>query len=242
MGTIYGYCRISTQKQNLERQVRGILRAFPSAKIYQDTWTGRQSSRPEWEKLQKRLQSGDTVVFESVSRMSRNAGDGFRQYQALYEKGVKLVFLKERYMDTASYEEAMRRIQTQTVNMEDPAVSKLANTILQAIREFMLCKVEQDIFRAFEQSEQEVELLRERTREGILTAQLNGKHVGRPVGANITTRIERSSKEIIRKHSKDFGGTLSDKECIRLAGCSRNSYYKYKRELRSDNQKNEKNS
>jgi len=43
-----------------------------------------------------------------------------------------------------------------------------------------------------------------------------------------------SAKEIIRTHSKDFGGTLSDAECIRLAGISRNSFYKYKAELKDE--------
>ena len=39
-------------------------------------------------------------------------------------------------------------------------------------------------------------------------------------------------KELIKKHSKDFGGSLCDAEVIKIAGISRNSYYKYKRELK----------
>ena len=47
-----------------------------------------------------------------------------------------------------------------------------------AVNKFMMNKVEQDIFKAFEQSEKEVADLRQRTREGIETARLNGKQIG----------------------------------------------------------------
>ena len=72
----YGYCRISTKQQSIERQIRNISAAFPDAKIYQEAYTGTKIERPEFEKLLKRLKAGDTVVFDSVSRMSRNAEDG----------------------------------------------------------------------------------------------------------------------------------------------------------------------
>ena len=41
------------------------------------------------------------------------------------------------------------------------------------------------------------------------------------------------NKEIIKKHSRDFGGSLDDPDVIKLCGCSRNSYYKYKREIKT---------
>lgn len=238
MCTVYGYCRISTPKQNLERQVRNILQLYPGAKIYQDTWTGRTTARPEWKKLQKQIKAGDTIVFDSVSRMSRSAEDGFQLYKDLYNMGVNLVFLKERYIDTSSYKEAMNGVISQKLTFEDDAVGELMNTIMSAINSFMMKKVEQDIFKAFEQSEKEVEDLRQRTREGVLTAKLNGKHVGRAVGANVTTKKEIHAKEVILKHSKSFGGSLADPECMKLAGCSRNSFYKYKRELLDDQSAN----
>ena len=45
-------------------------------------------------------------------------------------------------------------------------------------------------------------------------------------------RIQPTALEMIARYSKDFGGTLSDAECIKLIGIARNTYYKYKRELR----------
>lgn len=78
---LYGYCRISTRKQNIERQVRNILAVFPDAIIIQEIYTGTKfQGRKELEKLLKIVQTGDTIIFDSVSRMSRNADEGFQLY------------------------------------------------------------------------------------------------------------------------------------------------------------------
>ena len=82
-------------------------------------------------------------------------------------------------------------------------------------------------------AQKEVEDLHQRTREGIETARLNGKQIGRKKDAKITTKKSIAAKEIIRKHSRDFSGTLSDIEVMQLTGLSRNTYYKYKRELKA---------
>ena len=82
---LYGYCRISTRKQNIERQVRNILTVFPDAIIIREIYTGTKfQGRKELEKLLKIVQTGDTIIFDSVSRMSRNADEGFQLYEMLY--------------------------------------------------------------------------------------------------------------------------------------------------------------
>ena len=85
-----------------------------------------------------------------------------------------------------------------------------------------------------EQSEKEVEDLHQRTREGIETARLNGKIPGRRPEAKVVTKKSIEAKATILKHSIDFNGTLSDADVMRLAGLARNTYYKYKRELRTE--------
>ena len=95
MVMIYGYCRISTPKQNIDRQERNIKTEYPEAYIVKEAFSGTKTSRPEWDKLYKILKPGDTIVFDSVSRMSRSAEDGFRLYEDLYVKGIRLIFLKE---------------------------------------------------------------------------------------------------------------------------------------------------
>ena len=108
MNKIYGYCRISTPKQSIDRQIRNIISAYPTAIIYKEVYTGRKLyERKEFEKLLHKISFGDTIVFDSVSRMSRNADDGIELYLELYDKGINLVFLKESYINTDTYKSAL---------------------------------------------------------------------------------------------------------------------------------------
>ena len=104
----YGYTRISRKEQSIDRQIRNIRTAFPDVLIIQEAFTGTKMDRPEWNRLYNKVRTGDTIVFDSVSRMSRNADEGVETYFALYEKGVHLIFLKERYIDTTVYTENMK--------------------------------------------------------------------------------------------------------------------------------------
>jgi DNA invertase Pin-like site-specific DNA recombinase len=92
---------------------------------------------------------------------------------------------------------------------------------------------EEQIKAAFEQSEKEVNDLHTRISQGMREAKNKGAHIGLPKGTSLTTKKSLECKAIIKKHSKDFGGSLEDPDVIKLCGCSRNSYYKYKREIKS---------
>lgn len=61
----------------------------------------------------------------------------------------------------------------------------------------------------------------------------DGKQVGRKKGAGFETKKSKAAKEKIRIHCKAFGGTLDDVECMKLTGLARNTYYKYKRQIRA---------
>ena len=104
---VYGYCRISTKKQNIERQERNIKAVNPSAVIIKEVYTGTKSDRKEWSKLLRAVASNDTIIFDSVSRMSRNAEEGFETYERLYNQGVNLVFLKEPHINSDTYKGAL---------------------------------------------------------------------------------------------------------------------------------------
>lgn len=223
---IYGYCRISTKQQNIERQERNIAKAFPDAKIEREAFTGTKINRPVFNKILNRLKSGDTLVFDSVSRMSRNADEGFELYQKLYCDGINLVFLKEPHINTETYKSAL----SNNLQMTGTDV----DFILEGVNRYLMALAKTQIRLAFEQAEKEVEDLRQRTKEGIETARRNGKQIGQKAGITLTTKKSTESKEIILKHSKDFGGTLSDSEVMKLAGLARNTYYKYKRELKEE--------
>lgn len=231
---IYGYCRISTKKQSIDRQIRNLKREFPTAIILTEAFTGTKLDRPEWNKLNRKLKYGDTIVFDEVSRMSRNAKEGFALYQRLFNIGINLVFLKEPHMNTDSYKEAMQGIFNTEIQSGDKATDDLVNSIMAAVNKFMMNKVEKDIYKAFEQAQKEVDYLHQRTKEGIETARLNGKQIGLEKGTKLTTKKSLVAKEVIKKHNKDFGGSLSNEDTWKLAGISKMTFYKYKNELLAD--------
>lgn len=222
----YGYARISRASQNIERQIRNIKDFDSDAIIFQEAFTGTKQDRPQWLKLIKRLKAGDTVIFDSVSRMSRNADDGFADYENLYNKGINLIFIKERHIDTATYRNALSQQIASTGN-------EIADTYIEATNKVLMILVKQQIKLAFEQAQKEVDDLHKRTSEGMRTAAINGKKIGRKKGTEVETKKSIEAKKIIQKHSIDFGGSLTDKEVMSMIGAiSRNTYYKYKRELK----------
>jgi len=253
MSKIYGYARVSTMKQSIERQIRNIKEKYPDAVIITDEYTGTRLDRPGWMKLYSQLQSGDTVVFDQVSRMSRDAEEGFQVYQELFSKGINLIFLKEPHINTETYKKAMET--------GVPMTGTNVDFILEGVNKYLLSLAKEQIRLAFDQAEKEVKDLHQRTKEGIETARLNGKQIGQLKGAKLTTKKEIALKQLILKHNKDFQGNLSDVETMALINgmneiknedgtilsphigeaksgkqlnkyLNRGTFYKYKRELK----------
>lgn len=235
MNKIYGYARISRKTQNIERQIRNIQESYPKADVRSEAFTGTKlQGRKKLDELLKQIQPGDTLVFDSVSRMARNAAEGMDLYEELYNQGVDIVFLKEPHCNTAKYREALQNQINITVSTGDKATDAFMNTIISALNKLQMDLARKDIELAFLQAQKEVDDLHERTSEGIETARRAGKQIGQKKGAKLTTKKSIQAKELIKKHSKDFGGSLNDTECMRLTGLARNTYYKYKRELREE--------
>lgn len=230
----YAYCRVSTANQRLQRQIANITKAFPNIdKFFSEKYTGTTTDRPQWKNLLKTVKAGDTIVFDSVSRMSRDAAEGARQYMELYEKGVNLVFLNEPHINTDAYRAAAAEYIQMTGN-------EIADEYIAATNKVLKILAKKQIIIAFEQAEKERNDIAERVKQGKAVTKM--KRLADPEnpayqynkGEKLETKKARSAKEVILKHSKDFGGTLTDKECWMLAGISRNSYYKYKSELKAE--------
>lgn len=222
--SVYGYARISTKKQSIDRQIRNIKEMYPDAVIVRESYTGTTTDRPEWHKLYKRIKAEDTIIFDSVSRMSRNADEGVELYMDLFNKGVTLVFLKESYIDTSVYRSTIEQTIGSTGN-------DIADIYIEATNKVIKLLAEKQIRKAFEQAEKELEDIHQRTREGIETARLNGKQIGRVEGKKVVTKKSLDMKDRIRKMSKSFDGNMTDKEILEILNISRNTYYKYKKEL-----------
>lgn len=272
---IFGYARVSTMEQNIDRQIKNIKSRYPEAVIISDEYTGTKMTRPSWSKLYKRLKKGDVVVFDSVSRMSRDAEEGFKVYQELFERGVELIFLKEPHINTESYKKALEgSLSAEGVKSEDRATNDLISAIMTALNRFMMEKVKEDIKEAFEQAEKEVTDLRQRVKEGLQVTKENNerlktlypedykeradyKQVGREAGDRLHIKKAEPIKALIRKYSRDFEGSNSDSELLAIldtktvrvptrkrsgkteereisAHLSRNTLYKYKREMKEE--------
>lgn len=135
------------------------------------------------------------------------------------------MFINEPYIDTDVYENARKTLV--------PLTGTDIDCILEGINNYLMCIAEQQIKLAFQQAQKERDDLSERTKQGLQTAKLNGKQLGRAKGTVVVTKKSDESKKKILKYSKAFGGDLSDKDLIKLLGIDKNTYYKYKKELKS---------
>lgn len=233
MSKLYGVCRVSTKKQNIERQIRNIQEYYPNAIIIQDKFTETKiEGREEFEKLLKIIKSDDTMVFDSVSRFSRNADEGCELYEKLFNDKVNLIFLQESYINTSIYRKALDNQIKLQLNTGDNATDTFINAIIDALNKYTIELAKSQIRKAFEQAEKEVKDLQRNTKAGIVTAKLEGKRIGQPKWAKLITQKSIKSKELILKHSKSFNGSLNDDECKKLVGIARNTFYTYKKELK----------
>ena len=224
MGKVYGYARVSTTKQKVERQVENIKEYDENAIIITEAYTGTKMDRPKWNKFYKRVKAGDTIIFDEVSRMSRDADEGFETYKELFERGVNLVFLKESTLNTDNFRKTVQ------IAMTDSDV----DLILEGINKYLMKLAENQIRSAFATAEHEVDFLHKRTSEGVQRAMAEGKHVGIEKGRKLITKKSVEKKEIMKKICRDFGGTLTDKEAIETMKIARNTYFKYKKEIKKE--------
>lgn len=232
---IYGIARISRKTQNIERQIRNILDKYPNATIVKIVYSGAKViGQKDFVNVINKVKQGDKIVFDSASRMSRNSEKGCELYEDLFKRNVSIEFLKEPHINTEVYKQALDnqiKIKLETGNK---ATDQLMNTIIEALNKYTIELAKEQIKIVFDQAQKELEDLHIRTSEGMETAKRSGKRVGTPKGTKLITKKSKEAKETILKHSKEFNGSLNDIECMKLTGLARNTYYKYKNELKED--------
>jgi hypothetical protein len=204
----YGYCC----GEDIDNQERSILAAYPNAIIIKDA--------SKWDNICKNLNKGDTLVYDRVSVMNSDHTEAIKLYEYCYDREINLVFLKEPHLNTDTYRKAMESTLSDNGSKSDIVSKALMNLIGEQIRI------------AIENPIEEAVSISQRTKDGIERARLNGKQIGQPKGAKLTTKKSLKMKEIILNSSKDFNGTLTDPEMLELTKLARGTYYKYKRELR----------
>jgi DNA invertase Pin-like site-specific DNA recombinase len=98
---IFGYARVSTQDQKLERQT-DQLEGYGCTRIFCEKITGSKKERPELDRLLDQLRDGDIVVVTELTRLSRSVKDLFALVDTIHQKGSNLKSLKESWFDTTT--------------------------------------------------------------------------------------------------------------------------------------------
>ena len=222
----YAYIRVSTKKQSYERQHQNIIREYPDETIcyMEEKESGKNNERPVFQKLLKKLQPGDKVVFDSVSRMSRDAEEGSRIYFDLVDKGVSLYFVNEPYINSEVYLSNCKDKVELTGSDEDE--------IFKGINAYFRKLAVRQIRIAFDQAEKEGRDISQRVSDGMNASGAGDKIREARTGKTFETKKAREMKEKIRKISKDFDGNMNDIECMDTLKIARNTFYRYKKQLK----------
>lgn len=150
--TTYGYVRVSTKEQNLDRQVLAMKEfGIPEKQIYQEKLSGKDFERPVYLRLCKKIKPGDTLVIKSIDRLGRNYDEILEQWRIITkEKRADIVVLDMPLLDT-------RQGRDLTGTLIADMVLQLLSYVAQTEREF----------------------IRQRQAEGIAAAKARGVQFGR---------------------------------------------------------------
>lgn len=98
---IFGYARVSTEGQNLYRQL-DALKAAGVDEIIEEKITGTKADRPQLNRLLDKLREGDTILIADLTRLSRSTKDLFALVDKIEKKGANIKSLKESWLDTTT--------------------------------------------------------------------------------------------------------------------------------------------
>ena len=149
----YGYVRVSTREQNLDRQLLAMKEfGIPEKQIVREKLSGKDFERPSYADLLKKMKPGDTLVIKSIDRLGRNYDEILEQWRVITkEKRAAIVVLDMPLLDT-------RQGRDLTGALIADIVLQLLSYVAQTEREF----------------------IRQRQAEGIAAARARGVHLGRP--------------------------------------------------------------
>ncbi|PFP95180.1 resolvase [Bacillus cereus] len=155
MGIDFGYIRVSTKEQNLDRQFTALQSYVTDEKyIYSDKASGKDMEREGFQNMLKAMRGGDTLYIKSIDRLGRNKQQ-IKDYLEYFKKEgirVKIIDLPTTMQDVPAGQEWV-------IDMINNIIIEVYTSIAQ----------------------QERETIRQRQKEGIDVAKSKGKHLGRPV-------------------------------------------------------------
>ena len=154
---MYGYARVSSKDQNLDRQIEELQKYYKNIILFTDKTSGKDFIRKEYEILKRIVGPGDTIVVKEMDRLGRNKEGIKNELEYFAKKDVRVVILD---------------IPTTTMdigNMEDGIAKEMLKMINNVLIEVLSTM-----------AEQERRKIKQRQAEGIAIAKAKGKHLGRP--------------------------------------------------------------
>ena len=219
-GNFFGYLRISTKeasdKQSFARQIKGLENYAKTNSIeytlqLKDDITGSTFDRPEWKRLEKIIQSGDTIVFKEISRFTREAEIGYKKYMELMEKGINLIFIDNPTVSTSYIRNLTKIAEGQSL---------VTKTALEGTIKLLLI-VELD------RVEQEREIIVQRIKQGM---EASTKKPGRKSGTK--EKLTKELEEDIRDYIKNgVAKGIKQIDLMKKHSVSRNTLKSYVREM-----------
>lgn len=149
---IYGYARISTGKQKIDRQIDSLKKYVPVKNIFFDIMSGKNTLREKYQKLKKIVKKGDIIYIHALDRLSRKKSDIIKEFNYFKKIGVILRILN---MPTTMIE----------LDGQEWVIEMINNIILEVLSSV---------------AEQERITMLERQSEGIASAKKRGVKFGRP--------------------------------------------------------------
>ncbi len=195
---IYGYARVSTKEQNLDRQIAELEKYVDTRYIFTDKASGKDMDRKEYQLLRKVAQKGDVIYIKSLDRLGRNKQDIKNELEHYKLEGVRVKVLD---------------IPTTMIDIPDGQdwVMDMVNNILIEVLGAI--------------AEQERETIKQRQAEGIAIAKAKGKHLGRPRLDWDT--LEQEQREKIKELYPIWkSGEITATKFMEVVGLKRNTFYK----------------
>lgn len=214
MSNYFSYKRISTKEerglQKYNRQAAALGKYAAANNIeyiaeFQEDISGKNfEKRKEWNKLERLLQKGDTIVFKDISRFTREAENGYNKYMELLEKGIELIFIDNQTVSTPYIKQLLNVAEKQNL----VAKTSLENTVK------LLLLVELD------RAEQERLILINRIKNGITASD---KQQGRKQGTldKMTDELKEDIKMFLNDRS------IKQVDLMKKHNISRNTLKKY---------------
>ena len=202
---IFGYIRVSTKDQNIERQLAKMLeRGIQERDIFIDKMSGKNFDRPSYQALKIQLRKGDLVYIDALDRLGRNYDGMINEWKHITrEIGADIVVLEnETLFDSRKFK---------AMNTDDSKIGSLMEDQFLSLLSYV--------------ADQEHKKILKRQAEGIAEARKAGKHLGRPK-LDLST-LSKEQRDVLEANYEAWKcKELTGVKFAEMLGLKKNSFYK----------------